>query len=124
MHIYFAPFITASCRKALSNKEIRDLSPDINRGIHLVPQLPANNVTAFTRIAEQICAYGYDEINLNLGCPSKTVVTKKKGAGLLAYLKSAPAIRSCFRHILCPPSLESAVFFGLRHIKKSCTIIL
>ena len=84
---YFAPFITASCRKALSNKEIRDLSPDLNRGIHLVPQLLANDAAAFAQTAERICAYGYDEINLNLGCPSRTVVTKKKGAGLLAYPK-------------------------------------
>ena len=26
---------------------------------------------------------GYDEVNLNLGCPSGTVVAKGKGAGLL-----------------------------------------
>jgi hypothetical protein len=28
---------------------------------------------------------GYEEINLNFGCPSKTVVTKKRGSGFLAY---------------------------------------
>ena len=28
--------------------------------------------------------FGYRELNLNLGCPSATVVTKKRGAGLLA----------------------------------------
>ena len=28
---------------------------------------------------------GYQEINLNLGCPSKTVVTRGKGAGFLAF---------------------------------------
>ena len=28
---------------------------------------------------------GYNEINLNLGCPSKTVVSKGKGSGFLAY---------------------------------------
>ena len=27
---------------------------------------------------------GYKEVNLNLGCPSSTVVTKKKGAGFLS----------------------------------------
>lgn len=29
--------------------------------------------------------YGYDEINVNLGCPSGTVVSKKRGSGILAY---------------------------------------
>jgi tRNA-dihydrouridine synthase len=28
--------------------------------------------------------YGYDEVNLNLGCPSKTVVSKQRGSGFLA----------------------------------------
>lgn len=80
---YFAPFITASRRKELSNKEIKDLCPEKNEKLRLVPQLLANDVEAFERTTERIMAYGYDEINLNLGCPSKTVVTKKKGAGLL-----------------------------------------
>lgn len=80
---YFAPFITASCRKELSNKEIKELSSEQNQGIHLVPQLLANNVEAFESTTNRISQYGYDEININLGCPSKTVVTKKKGAGLL-----------------------------------------
>ena len=29
--------------------------------------------------------YGYEEINLNLGCPSKTVTTKGKGSGFLEF---------------------------------------
>ena len=28
---------------------------------------------------------GFDEINLNLGCPSGTVTSKRRGSGLLAY---------------------------------------
>ena len=28
---------------------------------------------------------GYNEVNLNLGCPSGTVVSKKRGAGFLRY---------------------------------------
>ena len=27
---------------------------------------------------------GYDEINLNLGCPSRTVVSKNRGSGFFA----------------------------------------
>ena len=33
----------------------------------------------------QLVPYGYDEINVNLGCPSGTVVSKKRGSGILAY---------------------------------------
>ena len=33
---------------------------------------------------KEISNYGYKEINLNLGCPSGTVVAKRKGSGFLA----------------------------------------
>lgn len=82
---YFAPFITASDRKELSAKEIKDLLPKNNQTLTLVPQILGNDAKAFAHTAEQIVEMGYREINLNIGCPSKTVVTKKKGAGLLAY---------------------------------------
>ena len=36
-------------------------------------------------MAGKMADLGYREINLNLGCPSRTVVTKKKGSGFLAY---------------------------------------
>lgn len=82
---YFAPFVTASERKELSTKEIKDLSPENNTSLTLVPQILGNHADAFVHTVERIVDMGYQEINLNLGCPSKTVVTKKKGAGLLAY---------------------------------------
>lgn len=82
---YFAPFITATTQKAVSAKELRDILPEDNRVPVLVPQILANRADAFIKTAQAICSLGYDEINLNLGCPSKTVVTKKKGAGFLEF---------------------------------------
>ena len=38
----------------------------------------------FLRTVEKLKAYGYKEVNLNLGCPSKTVANKFRGAGFLA----------------------------------------
>lgn len=82
---YFAPFITATIQKSVSAKELRDILPEKNRVPYLVPQILANRADAFVKTAEAIHALGYEEINLNLGCPSKTVVTKKKGAGFLGF---------------------------------------
>jgi tRNA-dihydrouridine synthase len=48
-----------------------------------VPQILANNADDFLLAASHIRELGYDEVNLNLGCPSGTVVAKKKGSGLL-----------------------------------------
>ncbi len=82
---YFAPFITATLQKDVSLKELRDIIPEKNKVPYLVPQILANRADAFIKTAEAITALGYQEINLNLGCPSKTVVTKRKGAGFLEF---------------------------------------
>ncbi len=82
---YFAPFITATIQKSVSAKELRDILPQHNKVPYLVPQILANRADAFIKTAEAITSFGYKELNLNLGCPSKTVVTKKKGAGFLEF---------------------------------------
>lgn len=81
---YFAPFIAASCRKKLAARDLRDVLPENNKGICLIPQLLANKGEDFISTAQMLYQFGYRELNLNLGCPSATVVTKKRGAGLLA----------------------------------------
>lgn len=79
---YFTPFIV---NKKLSSKEINDILPENNPGMRVVPQIMSNNAENFLEVTEEIAKYGYDTVNLNLGCPSGTVVNKKRGAGFLAY---------------------------------------
>ncbi|MPM87931.1 tRNA-dihydrouridine(16) synthase [bioreactor metagenome] len=49
-----------------------------------MPQLLTNNAADFTHTADKIKLLGYGEVNLNLGCPSGTVVAKYRGSGFLA----------------------------------------
>ena len=84
IHKYFAPFISTNQHFGIQNREKRDVSPDNNKGIYLVPQILTNKADQFYDMANKMADLGYKEINLNLGCPSKTVVTKKKGSGFLA----------------------------------------
>ncbi len=81
---YFAPFIVASEHRTMSKREINDILPENNEGLTLVPQILTNKSSDFISTAEVIRKLGYEEINLNLGCPSGTVVAKGKGAGFLA----------------------------------------
>ncbi len=82
---FFSPFISPGVNQRLSRKELRDILPENNRGIRLIPQLLGCRGEDILLGIEDIKALGYTEVNLNLGCPSGTVVAKKKGAGLLAY---------------------------------------
>ena len=81
---YYAPFISSGVRKGVAGKDLKQLSPDNNLGICLVPQLLTNDPADFENAALVLRDLGYEEINLNLGCPSQTVVSKNRGAGLLA----------------------------------------
>lgn len=82
---YFIPFIAANQHGSLSTRELHDILPEHNKGLNVVPQILTNNVDDFIRTTKQLEAFGYDEVNLNLGCPSGTVVAKGKGSGFLAY---------------------------------------
>lgn len=80
---YFAPFISPGPRQSLTNKELRDINPDNNKGINLIPQVLTNSAEDFLLLSERLKDFGYEEVNINLGCPSGTVVSKTRGAGLL-----------------------------------------
>lgn len=85
MDKYFTPFIVPHKEKKFSTREKKELTPENNQGLFVVPQLLTNNAEDFLKTAKDITAFGYREINLNLGCPSGTVVSKKRGSGFLAF---------------------------------------
>jgi tRNA-dihydrouridine synthase len=81
---YFSPFIVPQQNESFKTRDLKDISPDNNQGLVLIPQLLTNNAKDFIHTSKKLKALGYDEINLNLGCPSGTVVSKNKGSGFLA----------------------------------------
>lgn len=82
---YFIPFIKPNQRGHLSSRERQDILPENNEGMYAVPQILTNSAEDFIRTTKKLQKYGYQEINLNLGCPSRTVVTKGRGSGFLAF---------------------------------------
>lgn len=81
---YFTPFLSPNQNHRFTAKEEKDVLPEHNEGIPLVPQILTNRAEDFIWAAGEMKARGYREVNLNLGCPSGTVVSKYKGAGFLA----------------------------------------
>lgn len=82
---YFTPFIAPDQNRVLRTKETRDVAPENNHVGELIPQILTNNSEHFIMTAKALQELGYEEVNLNLGCPSGTVVTKKRGSGFLAF---------------------------------------
>lgn len=81
---YTTPFLAPTQSRTLSTREKTDVDPRNNLGLHVVPQILTANPDDFLWCASILCDMGYREVNLNAGCPSGTVVSKHKGAGMLA----------------------------------------
>lgn len=84
VHRYYMPFLSPTVHRALTKKEERDLPMAQSVGFTAVPQILTKVPEDFLWAAEQCAQRGYKEVNLNLGCPSGTVVSKGKGSGMLA----------------------------------------
>lgn len=85
MDRYFTPFISPNQHHAVNPKEHRDIARENNGALPLVPQVLTNKPELFLWVAKELKQkYGYEEVNLNLGCPSRTVVSKGRGSGFLA----------------------------------------
>lgn len=78
---YYTPFLASM---HLSTREKNEILPEHNEGLTLIPQILSNRADEFLEITKTLQSYGYDTVNLNLGCPSGTVVSKHRGAGFLA----------------------------------------
>lgn len=81
---YFIPFIQPKQHGHFTSREKKDMAPENNAGLTAVPQLLTNSVHDFLLTIEKLRELGYTEVNLNLGCPSRTVVSKGRGSGQLA----------------------------------------
>ena len=84
MNKYFTPFLVPHTKRGFNTRELNDILPENNEGMRLVPQILTNDAKGFLQTVEKLEDYGYEEVNLNLGCPSKTVVSKNRGSGFLA----------------------------------------
>jgi len=111
---YFTPFIV---NKKLGAREIEGILPENNPGQVLIPQIMSNRVDDFIQVSKEIATYGYDTVNLNLGCPSGTVVSKKRGAGFLAYPDELDAFLSEV-YEKCPMKISIKTRIGLEDEKE------
>ena len=107
---YFMPFISPTIHRCLTNREARELPKADSMGFAAVPQLLGKNVEDMLW-AIGVCAdLGYDEVNINLGCPSGTVVSKGKGSGMLSDIYALDEFLSAiYAKAALPVSLKTRI---------------
>ena len=80
---YYMPFLSPTIHRSLTHKEDRELPMADAMPFTAVPQVLTKVSEDFLWAAGVIRDRGYHEVNLNVGCPSGTVVSKGKGSGML-----------------------------------------
>ncbi len=92
LDIEMAPFISTVNAERINPKLLKDVLPENNSGLPLIPQLIGNKADDFVQMAIALHDLGYDEINWNLGCPHKPIRKKRRGSGLLPFPDTVDAI--------------------------------
>ncbi len=107
-----APFVSTVKGKTVKNSHIKDLLPEHNRHLPVVPQIIGNNPQDFVALCNKLFELGYHCVNWNIGCPFPQVTNKKRGSGLLPYPER---IRSFLDHAVSriPNTLSVKTRLGL-----------
>ena len=83
---YYMPFFSPTIHRQLTAREQLELPKADSVGFTAIPQVLTKAAEDFVWMAQVCQDLGYPEINLNVGCPSGTVVAKGKGSGMLRDL--------------------------------------
>ena len=81
---YYTPFIRLE-HGGLRSKDLRDIRPEFNEGVNVIPQIIANGGDEFRTVLDPVRRDGYDRIDINMGCPFTLQTRHGRGAGLFLH---------------------------------------
>ncbi|WP_272149390.1 tRNA dihydrouridine synthase [Tenacibaculum aiptasiae] len=80
---YYAPYIRLNGKFKIKSSYERDLLPENNTTLTVIPQVITNDPDEFLFVAKYVQSLGYKELNWNLGCPYPMVTKSGMGSGLI-----------------------------------------
>jgi tRNA-dihydrouridine synthase B len=81
---FYAPYIRLDGKMVVKNSYQRDLLPEHNNTLEVIPQVITNDAEEFLFVAKYVQELGYKELNWNLGCPYPMVTKRGMGSGLIS----------------------------------------
>ena len=103
---FFIPFFSPTSDHLMTPRDLKELDQARNPGLRLVPQVMTKRAEDFLWAAEVVKDLGYNEVNLNLGCPSGTITAKGKGSG---FLSKPEALEQFFDEVFSKVTLPVSV---------------
>lgn len=80
---FYAPYIRLDGKMIIKSSYQRDLDPENNITLEVIPQVMTNDADEFLFVVNYIQQLGYKELNWNLGCPYPMVTKQGMGSGLI-----------------------------------------
>lgn len=80
---YYAPYIRLNRKMVIKGSYQRDLNPEVNTTLEVIPQVMTADADEFIFVINYIASLGYTELNWNLGCPYPMVTKSGMGSGLI-----------------------------------------
>jgi tRNA-dihydrouridine synthase len=80
---FYSPYIKLNGKLAVKGSYERDILPENNSTLEVIPQIITNDAEEFLFVAKYVQQFGYKELNWNLGCPYPMVAKCGMGSGLI-----------------------------------------
>ena len=81
---FYSPYIRLNGKMIIKSSYERDLLPENNLDLEVIPQVITNDADEFLFVAKYVRELGYKELNWNLGCPYPMVTKSGMGSGLIS----------------------------------------
>jgi tRNA-dihydrouridine synthase B len=81
--IFYSPYIRLNGKLEIKQASQRDILPENNTGLEVIPQIMTNDADEFIFAAKYVQQLGYKELNWNLGCPYPMITKRGLGSGLI-----------------------------------------
>lgn len=91
VEVYYTPFIRWE-KGSVRGKDVVDILPEKNEGLHLIPQIICGTVDDMNRLCDVVEEKGYREIDINMGCPAPMQTKLKRGSGILPFPEAVEAL--------------------------------
>lgn len=88
---YYTPFVRME-GGGIRSKDMRDIRPEFNESVPVIPQIIVKSMKEFEYLTNVVQEKGYQEIDINMGCPFPMQAKHGRGSGLLAHTDTVQEI--------------------------------
>ena len=93
---FYSPYIKLNGKLVVKGSYERDILPENNSTLEVIPQIITNDAEEFLFVAKYVQQFGYKELNWNLGCPYPMVAKCGMGSG---FIKNTDQIEHILKRV-------------------------